>query len=45
MSVGKMKRDLGWKPTVPFEVGLADTIEQSLIYYAQEREYPTPPKR
>jgi hypothetical protein len=26
-------------------LGLADTIEQSLDYYAQEREYGRPPKR
>ena len=26
-------------------LGLADTIEQSLDYYAQERRYPRPPKR
>ena len=26
-------------------LGLADTIEQSLDYYAQERKYHRPPKR
>jgi hypothetical protein len=26
-------------------LGLADTIEQSLVYYAQERGYRRPPKR
>ncbi len=26
-------------------LGLADTIEQSLDYYAQERRYDRPPKR
>ena len=26
-------------------LGLADTIEQSLVYYAKEREYRNPPKR
>jgi hypothetical protein len=26
-------------------LGIADTIEQSLIVYAKEREYGTPPKR
>jgi hypothetical protein len=26
-------------------LGLADTIEQSLVYYAKEREYRGPPKR
>jgi hypothetical protein len=26
-------------------LGLSDTIEQSLVYYAEERGYPEPPKR
>lgn len=26
-------------------LGLADTMEQSLVYYAKERGYETPPKR
>ena len=26
-------------------LGLADTMEQSLVYYAKERGYGTPPKR
>jgi hypothetical protein len=26
-------------------LGLSDTIEQSLVYYAVERGYPEPPKR
>lgn len=26
-------------------LGLADTIEQSLVYYAQERRFRAPPKR
>ena len=26
-------------------LGLSDTIEQSLVYYAGERGYPEPPKR
>ena len=26
-------------------LGLADTIEQSLLWYAKEREFQTPPKR
>ena len=26
-------------------LGLSDTIEQSLVYYAEERDYPGPPKR
>jgi hypothetical protein len=26
-------------------LGLADTIEQSLVYYAKQREYRGPPKR
>jgi hypothetical protein len=26
-------------------LGLADTIEQSLLYYAKERDFQAPPKR
>ena len=26
-------------------LGMADTIEQSLVYYARRREYRRPPKR
>jgi hypothetical protein len=26
-------------------LGLSDTIEQSLVHYAEERGYPEPPKR
>jgi hypothetical protein len=26
-------------------LGLADTIEQSLLFYAKERDYGSPPKR
>lgn len=26
-------------------LGLADTVEQSLVSYAKERDYPPPPKR
>ena len=31
--------------SVHCRLGLADTIEQSLVYYAKEREYQRPPKR
>ena len=49
-TVVALKGSTGWKAWLDrfaghCRLGLADTIEQSLDYYAQERRYRRPPKR
>ena len=49
-SVVSLKGSPEWKSwldgfSLHCRLGLADTIEQSLFYYAKQREYGDPPKR
>jgi hypothetical protein len=49
-TVVALKGSAGWKAWLDgfashCRLGLSDTIEQSLVYYAKEREYKIPPKR
>ncbi len=49
-TVVALKGSTGWKAWLDgfashCRLGLADTIEQSLISYAKERDYERPPKR
>jgi hypothetical protein len=49
-TVVALKGTPGWKAWLDglsghCRLGLADTIEQSLVYYAQERGFEKPPKR
>jgi hypothetical protein len=49
-TVVALKGSTGWKAWLDgfarhCRLGLADTIEQSLLSYAKERDYERPPKR
>jgi hypothetical protein len=49
-TVVALKGSTEWKAwldgfSIHCRLGLADTMEQSLLYYAEERGYKAPPKR